>query len=429
MRKKIYEQVYSVIKACVDLGIAHLVTDNKGEYPKTVNVNGKKFINFSLCDYLGLSTDKRVKDAAIRAVSDYGVYTAVSKTYVKLKIYDEAEEQLQKVFNKPCLLFPRTTLAHIGTLPAITDTDDAIVIDHQAHTSMRISTDIIKSHGNHIETIRHNNMNILEDKIKELKNKYRRVFYLADSVYSMFGDTLPANDLQTLLNKYEQFYLYVDDAHGMSWEGENGKGYLLNNLPYHPRMILITSLGKGFGAGGGIVVCQDEKMKNWLSTCSSPLIFSLPVAPATLGAIIESAKIHLTSEIYRRQSELRERIDLFKNISQSLEIPIIDNLNTPVFFIAGGKSDFSNEVCQNVMKRGYFLNVSHYPAVPVNNSGIRITLSLHQSTKDISNLLYVLKDEYDKALRKREISLNDILKHFKNDKDKKSRTNEKVLVH
>lgn len=419
MKRKNLTQAYSIIQNCVEKGIAHVVTNNDGFYPNNLYVNGKVLTNFALLDYLGLATDERVKKGAIDAINKYGVTSPSSKTYIGLDIHDEAENLLSKIFGNPVVLFSRSTLAHIGVLPAITNSDEAIIIDHQAHTSMQITTDMLRTYGNYVEIIRHNRIDLLEERIKVLKDKYSKVWYLTDSVFSMYGDVLDCIGINRLLNEYEQFHLYVDDAHGMSWEGENGKGFLLNRLPSHPRMVLITSLGKGFGSGGGAVICNNLEMKKWITTCASPLIFSLPVYPATLGAIVESAKIHLSTEIYLRQKKLSEIVSFAEELAKKMEIPVISHSGTPLLFIAAGKIDFANELCVEMLNEGYFISVSHYPAVPINNSGLRIAFTTYNSREDIIGLLNTLKEKYQIALDKRGITVNDILKHYKLEKTEK----------
>jgi 7-keto-8-aminopelargonate synthetase-like enzyme len=304
-------------------------------------------------------------------------------------------------------------LVHIGVLPVITDSDEAIILDHQVHTSVRLAADLLKSYGNYVETVRHNRMDILEERIKSLSKKYTKVWYLADGVYSIFGDTIPANEIYELLNKYEKFHLYVDDAHGMSWIGENGKGFLLNSIPHHPRMVVTTSLGKGFGAGGGIVVCNDQKMKDWVSACSAPLMFTSPVSPATLGAIIESAKIHLRAEIYTKQINLMEKIDFFNNTALGFDLPVLNNHHVPLFCMATGQAEISREICYNLIKKGFFITVTQFPAVPLNNAGIRATITTLHSKEQIFSLLKSIKEEFNKALKRRNMGLDDVLRHFK----------------
>ena len=356
MRKQIFDMISSVMNKSKNLGIAQITADKKGFNNNSFSVNGKEYINFSLCDYLALGHDDRLKNGAIDSLNQNGFYASVSRAYIKLNIYEEAEDYLVKVFGRPVLLFPRTTLAHLGVLPVITDINDAIILDQQVHTSVKMGADLLKSYGNHVESIHHSNIDQLEDKIKSLKNKYSKIWYLADGVYSTHGDLVPIYEIARLLNKYEQFHLYIDDSHGMSWAGNNGKGYIHQKMGYHPHMVLSTSLCKGFGAEGGVIVCYDDEIKNRLVTCAAPLTFTSPISPSTLGAIIASCKIHITDEIYDRQNRLIELIKLFNYTAKGLELPLIGDKETPIGFFAVGQTNICMEVCTNLMNKGYFVN-------------------------------------------------------------------------
>lgn len=414
MNKNFIDQVFEVVKAGHNLGISHqTLGDEMFNGTKMSFDNGISFINFALCDYLGLSTDERIKDSAIESIRKNGVYTAVSRTYMKLNAYEQAEELVTKIFNKPTLIAPRTTLAHISAIPVLVEKEDAMILDHQVHTSVRLATEIVRAEGVHTELLRHNNMNRLEDRVKELSLKHRRIWYFADGVYSMYGDTLPFEDLKTLMDKYPQLYCYVDDAHGMSWKGVNGQGLFLHNTEYHPQFFLTTSLGKGFGAGGGAIICPDEKIKERIAFTAAPLMFTSPTEPGTLGAIMASASIHLSPEITERQNRLDELIKLFYSLSKELNIPVLSNEETPIFFIATGPTHIAGEVIVPMLSKGFHLTSGVYPAVPMNNSGIRGIINLHQSKDNIKNLLYQIKVEYEKAMVKNKTSQEEILRHYK----------------
>ena len=375
---------------------------------------GEKFINFSLCDYLKLSTTTEIRQAASEAVLNNGVYAAVSRTYMKLSIYAEAEQKVSELFGKPVIITPRTTLGHIAAIPVLVDRKDAVILDHQVHTSVRLATDIVASYGVHVETIRHNRLDKLEARIKDLSASYEKIWYMADGIYSMYGDTIPAEEIEKLLDKYENFRLYVDDAHGMGWTGKNGNGYVLSKINYHKNMFLTTSLGKGYGAGGGVLVCPDESTKEQILFTGSTLIFTSPPEPSTLGAIIKAVDIHLSPEGQVLRDRLKEHLEYFYNKAEELDLPVIDKSITPIAFIAAGNPEMVTLVCQKMLKRGYHITPGVYPATPYNNGGIRVVLSLYQTKQGIDNMLEELKEEYDNMLLKYDTSIPKILSYYKN---------------
>ncbi|MFB6342552.1 aminotransferase class I/II-fold pyridoxal phosphate-dependent enzyme [Saccharicrinis sp. FJH62] len=413
MRREFFDEVYNEIGKSKNAGMTHLTTDLGSFTGSPIEIDGKFYVNYTLCDYLKLSQDQRIKEGAIKAVEKYGVYTAVSRTYVKLHLYDEAEEYVSQIFNKPVILIPRTTLAHIAVLPVIIDDKDAVILDHQAHTSVKLGSDILKASGNTIELLRHNNLNRLEERIIELRKTHKKIWYLTDGVYSMYGDTLPFDGIKSLLDKYEELNVYVDDAHGMSWRGEHGKGYLLDKIPDHPRIFLVTSLGKGFGAGGSAIVCQNEHQKDRIATCGAPLIFSSPVGPATLGAIVEAAKIHLSPEIYEYQKLLDEKVQLFNDLCDEYSLPLVEKSDTPIFYMATSLSEFTTDVAISMLNHGAYVTGGAYPAVPLRNSGTRVIVSNYQSLDEIKDFLSNFKIEYEKGLEKYQLTPEKIMRFFK----------------
>jgi 7-keto-8-aminopelargonate synthetase-like enzyme len=414
MDNKLFNQALDVINIFKTNGKSHL---NSKDYLFAGNRLGIEglgdFLNFSICDYLALADDDRLKKGAIDAVNKYGTYTSISRTFLKLKVYQEAEEIVSNIFNKPVLLLPRTTLSHITVLPIIIGRHDAVILDHQVHTTVRIATDMLKSYGIHVETIHHSDLNALENRYLKLQNEYEKVWYFTDGVYSMFGDIIPANKIEKLLNKYPKLFLYVDDAHGMSWTGKNGSGLLLSKMDYHEKMFLVTSLGKGFGAGGSAIVCPNNDVREKILILGVPLMFTSPVEPATLGAIIESAKIHLSNEISEKQERLAALIDYFYKTARQYELPIVDYTPTPIALVATGKPELANEISDSLFENKIHVTGAIYPAVPYHNSGVRITLSLYQTEKDILKVISVLADAFKVAYAKHDLSNEKILKHYK----------------
>lgn len=385
-----------------------LITGNK------INIENKgEFLNFSFCDYLGITSDKRVLEGAIDAIKKNGVYTAISRSFLKLNLYKEAEEIVSQIFGKPVLILSKTTLSHLTVLPLLINRNDAVILDHQVHTTVRIATDMLKGYGIHIETIRHSDLTALEERIKDLSSKHEGIWYLVDGIYSMFGDGFPAEGLETLLNKYEKFHLYVDDAHGMSWTGKNGSGFALSKMAYHPKMFLVTTAGKGFGAGGSIVVCPNEEIYKKILYVGVTLMFTSPVEPPTLGAIIASAKIHLSDEINQRQHELESLMKYFYQSANQLDIPLIDSTLTPIAMVGTGKPELAEEIGRSLFKEKIHVTGAIYPAVPYNNSGIRIMINLHQTKSDIDKILGTLDYAFKKAHKEKGISKEQIMKHYK----------------
>ena len=409
----IKKQCLEIVEYTKANGTALNVSVNKNCEGRIMELESGKCINFAYCDYLGLSSDIRLRKAAADAAMQYGVYNAISRVFLRSAIYEEAEQMISSIFKQPCLIAPRTTLAHIAALPAITDSDDIMILDHQVHTSVSLGAQIASTQGTKIDILRHNRMDMLEDKIKELAPKHSKVWYLADGIYSMYGDTIPVPEVMDLLERYSNFYLYVDDAHGMGWTGENGKGYLLSKTTFHPKLIMATSLGKGFGGGGGVIVCPNISVKEKIEGLGAPLIFTSPVSPPTLGSIIQSAKIHLSDEIKGMQSDLQKLMRHVITKAFELGLPIVGNNLTPITFIASGRPEMTSDICRRMIDKGFFITGGVFPAVPYNNSGVRIVVTLSHTIQDIDNMLEALKNIFDDILLEKNMKLYDITRFYK----------------
>jgi len=271
---------------------------------------------------------------------------------------------------------------------------------------------MLKLRNIHIEKVRHSRMDMLEDKIKTLGQKFRKVWYLADGIYSMLGDCAPMQALTTLLNKYEHFNLYIDDAHGMSCFGKHGAGYVKSQLWQHERVYLVTSIAKSFSACGGVMVYPNEKIKQKVRHCGGTMLFSGPIQPPVLGAAIASAKIHLSTEIMTRQEALQSRVDFFNNKAAELSLPLIGKSESPIFFIGMGKPENGYQIVKKLMDNGYYANLSVFPSVSIKHTGLRIPITLHHTYDDIEHLLNIVAEQLPEVLAQTGGSIAAIHKAF-----------------
>jgi 7-keto-8-aminopelargonate synthetase-like enzyme len=174
-----------------------------------------------------LEHDKRLKAGAIGAVSRYGTQFSSSRAYVSSTFYHESEDLLRQMFNRPLILVQSLTVGHMTNIPVLIGDHDAVILDSQVHDSVQTAVQLLKTRDIRVELVRHNRLDMLEERIKALKNSYKKIWFMADGVYSMQGDFAPMKELCKLADKYEQLHLYIDDIHGMSWAGPHGTGYVL----------------------------------------------------------------------------------------------------------------------------------------------------------------------------------------------------------
>lgn len=411
--EQILDTIDEVTNISANLGIAHLKIEDQELNGRTVHVNGKEVVNFGSCSYLGLEKHPKIIEGVIDAVTKYGSQFSSSRAYASVTLYSEAEQLLAEMFERPVLLAPTVTLGHLSNIPTLVGDRDAVILDLQVHSCVQTAAQLVKARGVHVEIIRHNRMDILEERINELKDKYEKIWYMADGVYSMYGDFLPINELYDLLDHYDQLQLYVDDAHGTGWIGKNGAGYVLSQKPYHERLYLVAGLAKSFAACGGVLVFPNERIKQKVRNCGGTFIFSGPIQPPMLGAIIASAKIHLSPEIKSYQQELQKRIDYFVETCKSFNLPLIGESNSPIFFIGVGRPGVGYNMVTRIMNKGYYINLSVFPSVPYKNTGLRIPLTANHTFEDIYNLLQIIAEQLPFALKDNNSSMEDIRKAFK----------------
>lgn len=407
------DTVNGIISLGRERGVLLQYTDDQSYDGRTISINGKRLINFGSCSYLGLENDQRLKDAAIDAINRYGIQYSSSRTYVSCTSYTELEDLVSKIFENDVVLTPTTTLGHLSVIPIAVQEGDVIILDQQAHASIQGAAHQMQLKGVLVTVIRHNDMEELEKKIMAYSGNYNKIWYMIDGVYSMYGDYPAFDKLKVLLNKYKSFHLYVDDAHGMSWNGKNGRGVTLSKIELTEKMIVGSSFAKGFGTGGGVFVFTDSALAQKVRNCGGPLVFSGPSQIPTIAASIASAKIHLSPEITIRQQELKKRIHYCHELLNKHNLPVVSNPDAPVTFIGLGLTKVGYNLVQRLKNDGFFTNLSIFPAVPEVCTGLRFTLTLHQTFEDIENLVNKIAYHFPKALADEGRTMKDIHRAFR----------------
>jgi 7-keto-8-aminopelargonate synthetase-like enzyme len=408
------DTVDEVISDAKKMGIVHLYTEDEELTGRRVKIKGRDLYHFGTTGYLGLEQDVRLKKAAADAIWKYGTQFPLSKTYISHPLYKTLEEKLEQMYGYPVIITKNSTLGHIGVIPCIVRDEDGVILDHQVHWSVQSAAQILKTRAVPVEMIRHNNLVMLEDKIKELSTRCAKIWYMADGVYSMYGDCAPIPQLLDLCKKYPQLHLYFDDVHGMSWAGKNGTGYVMEQLGTLPEnVILFGTLSKTFGASGAVMVTSNEKIHKQVKNFGGPLTFSAQLEPASAAAAVASANIHLSPEIYRLQAELSDRTRYFNSLLANTDLPLVEQNTCPVFYIGTGVPSTGYHFVNRLMDEGFYVNLGLYPAVPVKNTGVRVTISRHNEKEEMKALVDAMVYHYPKALEETHTTKNKVRAAFK----------------
>jgi len=394
----------------VDNGVTS--SDEKRNH-KIITVDGKQYVNFATCSYMGVEVHPKVIGAIKYAAEMYGSQFCTSRAYMSHRYYNEAEALLGEIFGRPALISVTTTLGHMSALPILIGDDDAIIIDQQVHNSVQTAAQLVKARGVPISVSRHNDMKHLEQKIAKLAAKHKKVWFLADGVYSMYGDYADFEGLNALLEKFKTLHIYMDDAHGVSWYGKHGKGIVGSMMGHHDRLVVAVSLSKSFGAAGGAIIFPNEAQRSLVRHTGGPMLFSAPIGPPMLAAIKASLEFHLSEEAAGRQEKLLRLIGYTNELLREKGVPQYAENNSPVLFIPIGAPEPCIDLVNRVTTDGFYVNTATYPATPVRRGGLRFMINCHLEESDLRGLVSSIASHYGDVLSEHGITTERISRDFK----------------
>jgi 7-keto-8-aminopelargonate synthetase-like enzyme len=408
------DAVDEVLSDGVRRGMLHNHVEDDVLDGRHLTIEGRRMINFGSCSYLGLETHPALRAGVRDAVDRYGTQFSSSRGYASAPLYREVEEDLADLFGRPVVVTPSTSMGHIAAMPTLIGSRDVLLLDHQVHHSVQTAAKLVQAGGARVELIPHNDLRTLEKRLQSYRGTHRRVWYAADGLYSMYADFFPAEALDDLAARYDNLRLYVDDAHAASWTGRHGRGYALEHLAPATleRTVVAASLNKSFAAAGGAVTFPDEESRRRVITVGGPLIFSGPVQPPMLGAVLASARLHRTPEVAVRQSLLLSRIRLFNRLAADAGLPVVSDSEAPIRCIGAGVTGVAYRLTERLREAGYYVNTAVFPAVPAKRSGARVTLTAHHTEDDVAGLVDALAEHLPAALADEGATVDDLRRAF-----------------
>lgn len=354
--------------------------------------DNQEYVEFLSCSYLGLDQDSRVKAGLTQDIDKVGILFSAARSRIKYHGFDILDALLNKIFKAPTVVFSSTHLAHLGLIPLLSSgclpgfpisKPLIFYIDKNAHSSMQINRGLMEQFGL-VEILDVTQLEILKEKFQQNQSKNQIIFI--DSVGSMGGE-FPIVELLNLASKFSG-YVYVDDAHGMSVLGKNGAGYVLDKLNFNfpDNLILVTSLAKGFGTYGGVVVLPRQSSIDFIKKNCLTYLFSGPLINPLINSSIASAKIHLSAELNSLQQQLRANLHLFDSlISRNLLVGNI-NSNIPIRTICvGGESD-AIEFGEYLKDNKILVNTALYPTTPLGGAILRAGICANHTSAQIKLL-------------------------------------------
>lgn len=387
-----FSELFYTIKNLHEEGCVFQYFDDLIYDGRKITIGNKELLHFANCSYLGLEKYPSLIKGAIDAVQQYGTQNSMSRAMLSSPLYKKLENYLSIVFPGHQAVYPTTTLTHCSALPLLIQKDDAIILDAYVHNSVRMASQLCSANGTFVVMSKHNDMDHVKYLTYRLKKEgYKNIWYCCDGLYSIHGNFCDVAGLQQLLNEQKDLYAYIDDAHSVGWYGKNGSGFVIGKHGLHEKMIVVVSFAKSMAASGAALISMDKDIVNYLKFTGQTMIFSGPILPSVLGAIIASFELHLSSSIISMQNELKELIRHFRNKSKEFGLPITTKDETPIQLLRIGNANDTNKILKKLLEKGFFAMTASYPAIEKGEEGIRITITRHLSKNDISNFLEYLK--------------------------------------
>ncbi|PRR81798.1 8-amino-7-oxononanoate synthase [Clostridium luticellarii] len=358
-----------------------------------VTFQGKEMIMMASNNYLDMSNDSQVKAYALKAMGKYGVGSGGSRlTTGTINLHNQLEELLA-VFKgtEAALVYNTGYMANIGIISALCSKDDVIFSDELNHASIIDGCCLSKAK---IVVYRHNDMNDLEDKIKQ--NPCSKGLVVSDAVFSMDGDIVNLPQLVEIADKYGLFSM-IDEAHSTGVIGENGRGTMeYFHMTRNPDIIMGT-LSKAIGSEGGFV-CGKQELIEYLKNKSRSFIFSTSLSPAVMAASIKS--IELIMDEPQRVQALQENIQYFCNCLR--EAGIEADSETAIIPIIIGDEKSAMEISRELFEQGYYISAIRYPTVKKGCARLRVALMSTHNKDELKRAARVIAAIVNRYKRMRE---------------------------
>lgn len=374
--------------AAADRGLIGLNVDAPSNNTYIVRETGHEVLSLCSFAYLGLNTHPKVIQGAIDALLETkSMGLGVGHTRARHSLLGRLEEEFSDLFGAYVMTGVSCSALTAGILPLLASGHVAeggrrvMVFDRHCHFSMAYMKPVCAEESL-VFTCDHNDLNYLEDMCR----KYPHVAYVADGAYSMGGDAA----LEGLLKLQDRYglFLYLDDSHSLSIIGERGEGMTRSRLEISPLTIIVASLNKGFGTGGGIAMIGERKTFDFLQRQAGPVSWSQNMEIPVVGASLASITIHRSPELGELQRKLQSNVDYFDRV---LPTRFAGN-GLPIRIVDVGESFRAVDTAAALFKRGYYNSAVFFPIVARGEGGVRVMLRADLTKKQIAGFVDTIHD-------------------------------------
>ncbi|HLS08661.1 glycine C-acetyltransferase [Lentibacillus sp.] len=358
-------------------GLYNEIDPVQGANGPVIHIDGKKMINLSSNNYLGLATDSRLKDVAKDAVDSHGVGAGAVRTINgTLDLHLELEKRLAEFKGTEAVISYQSGFnCNMAAISAVMDKHDAILSDELNHASIIDGCRLSRAK---IIRFNHSDMDDLRAKAKEAveSGQYNKVMVITDGVFSMDGDIAKLPEIVDIAEEFD-LITYVDDAHG---SGVLGKGAgTVKHFGLEKKIdFQMGTLSKAIGVIGGYVAGKAELI-DWLKVRSRPFLFSTAVSPADAAASTKAVELlmestDLNEKLWANSHYLKDGLKKLGFDIGSSETPI-----TPC--IIGDEKD-TQTFSKRLYEEGVYAKSIVFPTVPRGTGRVR-NMPTAAHTKDM----------------------------------------------
>ncbi len=358
-----------------------------------ITVNGRQVINLSSNNYLGLANHPILKEAASRAVEQWGAGAGAVRTIIgTMSLHEQLERRLAEFKHvEASIVFQSGFTANAGTIPTITTKEDVIISDELNHASIIDGCRLTGLPSEQRPVYRHKDMNSLEEVLQKSQN-YRKRLIITDGVFSMDGDIAPLPEIIALAERYDAAVM-VDDAHGSGVLG-GGRGTAFH-FNVHQRIdIQLGTLSKAVGVMGGYIA-GSMALRDWLTQRARPFLFSTAHPPAVVAACIAALDLmesdpSLTQRLWENTWFWQEGL---RNLGFNL-----GPTETPITPIMVGDEKKTQELQRGLFDEGVLALAVVFPTVARGKARVRTMPNASHEKSDLEEALSAV-EKVGKRLR------------------------------
>lgn len=341
----------------------------EGPQQAAIQVKGKEVLNFCANNYLGLSNNPRLIQAA-KDMMDRRGYGMSSVRFIcgTQDVHKELEQAISKFFKtEDTILYAACFDANGGVFEPLLTADDAIISDALNHASIIDGVRLCKA-----KRYRYANAD-MEDLERQLQAAQEQRFRIivTDGVFSMDGNVAPIDKICDLAEKYDALVM-VDESHSAGVVGPTGRGVSEFFNTYGRVDIYTGTLGKAFGGAMGGFTTGRKEIIDMLRQRSRPYLFSNSVAPAIVGAALETFK--MLDESNAIHDKLVENVNYFRDKMMAAGFDIKPT-QSAICAVMLYDAKLSQVYAAKLQEEGIYVTGFYYPVVPKDQARIRVQIS------------------------------------------------------